>query len=126
MKHLFTGIVIIAVILGLSIGSVLMLDRYAGQAVQELRLAEQSMTDEQSEQAADYANRAMELWRRHAGFYGAILQHVEIDEINGHFARLLSYAATDDRDEFLATCAELIALVDHLPDMEKAYYYNIL
>ena len=37
----------------------------------------------------------------------------------------LRLAAAQDLGELRSTCAELIALVEHLPQMEKAYYFNI-
>ena len=48
-----------------------------------------------------------------------------MDDINVHFAQLSGNAAAQDLGELRSTCAELIALVEHLPQMEKAYYFNI-
>ena len=75
--------------------------------------------------ASDYARKAMDLWQRYSGFLGSILYHAEMDDINVHFAQLGGNAAAQDLGELRSTCAELIALVEHLPQMEKAYYFNI-
>ena len=125
MKHLVIGLVILALLLATSIGAVSLLENRAGQIVQELRLAEQALDQDAPALASDYARKAMDLWQHYSGFLGSILYHAEMDDINVHFAQLSGNAAAQDLGELRSTCAELIALVEHLPQMEKAYYFNI-
>lgn len=125
MKYLVIGLVILALLLATAIGAVSLLENRAMQIVQELRLAEQALDQDAPELASDYARKAMDLWQRYSGFLGSILYHAEMDDINVHFAQLGGNAAAQDLGELRSTCAELIALVEHLPQMEKAYYFNI-
>lgn len=125
MKYLVIGLVILALLLAISIGAVSLLENRAGQIIQELRLAEQALDQDAPELASDYAQKAMDLWQHYSGFLGSILYHAEMDDINVHFAQLGGNAAAQDLGELRSTCAELIALVEHLPQMEKAYYFNI-
>lgn len=126
MKHLLLGFGILLVTLALCLGGIGLLGYYTGQTLQELRMAEQAMQEENLPNAADCARSAHALWERRVGFCGILLPHRETDDVNRHFARLLAAAAARDEAEFQITCAELIALVEHLPQMERAFYYNIL
>lgn len=125
MKHLVTGSLLLALLLAAALGAIGLLERYTSQSVQELRLAVQAMEQDDYATAVQCTQRAFTLWQKHQGFLCSIVYHTEMDEINVHFAQLQGNAASSDRDALRATCAELITRIAHLPQMEKAAYFNI-
>lgn len=126
MKHLLLGLGILLGTLALCLACIGLLDRSTGQVLQELRLAEQAIQEDNRPNAADCAQRAQTHWAAHEGFCGILLPHRETDDINRHFARLLAALHAQELAEAEIICAELIALVAHLPRMEQALYFNIL
>ena len=54
------------------------------------------------------------------------LTHSEIDDILERFAALSQYAVLEDRDDFLAGCAELRFSIEHIRQMELPSIENIL
>lgn len=69
--------------------------------------------------AAQLVARTRDFWERHHGFFGIALRHAESDTINSTFRELLEYAENECTEEFEPTCADLIAQIRHLSDMEK-------
>ena len=59
-------------------------------------------------------------------FFGVVLAHEELDEVNIAFAELLQYAALEDKDDFLAGSARLAATIEHIREMEVPSYHNLL
>ena len=83
-----------------------------------------SRNDFQSAAAALQA--AKETWEKHERFFGVVLAHEELDEVNIAFAELLQYAALADKDDFLAGTARLTATIEHIREMEVPSYHNLL
>lgn len=126
MKHLIAGVLILVLVLTLSVVAVQLLDHRTGQVLQELRLAQQATMEENFPNTRDCVANAQDLWQRHTGFYGVILPQRQTEEIDRHFARLLAASQTGDAAEVRITCDELIFLLDHLGDMERGHYFNVL
>ncbi len=78
------------------------------------------------EEASRWIRRASEGWEARKGFLGSTLSHEELDEIEVGFCSLLAIAEQEAEDQFAPACAELIARVRHVSEMEKPFYYNVL
>ena len=126
MKHLIAGVAILLITLGLCFASVFLLESRTDNVLQELRMAQQAIYEDNLPNAADCARNAQVLWDKHSGFYGVVLPQQHTEEIDRHFVRLLAAAQEQDRTEFHVTCAELTFLIDHLPSVEHAHYFNVL
>ncbi len=77
-------------------------------------------------EAAHWIRQASEGWEARKGFLGSTLRHAELDEIEAGFHSLLAIAEQEAEDQFAPACAELIARVRHVSEMEKPFYYNVL
>lgn len=126
MKHLITGLAILAVTLGLCLGAVALLNHRTAPALQELYLAQRAIAEQNVPNAAACAHNARTQWQKYEGFYGIVLPQRQTEEVDRHFARLLAAAEMQNADEFRITCDELIFLIGHLPDMERGRYPNVL
>lgn len=65
-------------------------------------------------------------WKDHEEYFGAVLRHDEIDTVIGEFARLESYARSQDQDDFYSNCAALLSELEHIEQMEWPFFHNIL
>ena len=78
-------------------------------------------------------SRSMELlktasdhWSDCSRLCGALMKHEELDCVEQEFARLLSYAKSQDDDDFRSNCAALITKLNQIQDMELPLAENIL
>ena len=126
MKHFYLGLGILVVILGASLLHLWNLDRQVARTTQELQIAYEAVSRDQIKTAAEHARTASQCWRAQTGYYSSFLSHEESDEVTRQFARMLSSLEAEDIDDFQAACGELIIMVDHLSQMEKPLYYNLL
>ena len=121
MKHTLFACLLLGVTLGFCIFSSVTV-RAETQTVNDAIAA--SRNDFQS--AADSLQAAKETWAAHERFFGVVLAHEELDEVNIAFAELLQYAALEDKDDFLAGTARLVATIEHIREMEVPSYHNLL
>ena len=69
--------------------------------------------------------QASNLWDRHGSYFGTVLRHDEIDGVVGEFAKLKVTVEAGDPDEFMPTCAGLLATLRHIQEMEHLYFSNL-
>lgn len=100
------------------------------QAVQTTSsLLEESIAAEENgdkEHSLQMLRAARDQWRKHETFFGTVLRHDEIDNVIEEFAKLESYASTEDQDDFRSNCAALLARLAHIGQMEKPTFENIM
>lgn len=75
----------------------------------------------QSIHQGDFA-QAQQLWEKKSGQMGSLLPHEELDQIDVLFARI---KAADTPEDWTMDCAELLALLQHLPSMQQPILKNI-
>ncbi len=125
MKHLVIGLVILALLLAASTAA--RSACWAGQIVQELRLAEQALDQDAPELASDYARKAMDLWQHYSGFLGSIFTYHAGD--GRHQRPLRPTRQETPPPGTWASCARpaqsLSPWSSICPRWKKAYYFNI-
>ena len=126
MKRLWAAVILLLVILGACIGSAVVVDKFAETTVSHLEQSVSAAEKKDFKQAAKFCTAASEHWHSKAGLLGALLRHSEADDVEKGLAQLIAYAQTEDHDEFLALCAEVIHDVRHVRDMELPLLRNIL
>lgn len=126
MKYLYLGAGILALGLALCIVSTAALGRQTDRAAALLDQALEAADRGDFDAAEVRTRRAMDLWERHKGFFGMILRHDEADQVTSTFRALAEYAKNHCAEEFSPTCAQLLAQIRHLSEMEAPHYYNIL
>ena len=125
MRMIITSVLILALLSAACIGSAL----YVTNAVtQTASILEQALrTAEQDPHSAQFAiQTAAKQWDSRATVFGTVLQHDEVDSVMEEFARLEYYAQTENKEEFLSTCAALLAKLNHIRDMEWPTLKNVL
>ncbi len=126
MKQLWMGIGILAGLVAVCLGAFGIL--HAKNAETTMLLAQAQTAGEQGneEDALRYSLAAKAQWEENAGFIDTVMSHEETDDIHREFSDLLVYAENNKREEFLSSCGRLLVMVEHLTEMERPYWYNIL
>lgn len=125
MKIIITGLLILVLLTAACFGSAC----YVTGAVQDTEaLLERAMSvNIHTDTAAlSLVRSATKQWNECAPVFGTLLRHDEVDDVIAEFARLEYYAKTKDHEEFLSTCAALLAKLGHIRDMEWPTLQNIL
>lgn len=126
MKYLLTGLGLLAVCVALCLSTMLLLDNYTEAASAQLKTAMEQADGGDYAAAVRTVQAAQEGWKTHRGFFGIMLRHDEADEVNAAFRALVQYAKEESDEEFLPNCSELMERVNHLAEMERPSYFNIL
>ena len=126
MKHTLFACLLLGVMLAFCIVSSVAV-RAETQAVNDaIASSRNAASRDDFESAAAALQAAKETWAAHERFFGVVLAHEELDEVNIAFAELLQYAALEDKDDFLACSARLVATIEHIREMEVPSYHNLL
>ena len=126
MKHTLFACLLLAVTLGFCIFSSLTVRAETKAVNDSIAEARNAASREDFDSAARLLHRAKGIWSGHERFFGVVLSHSELDEVNIAFAELMQYAELEDRDDFLAGTARLVATIEHIREMEVPSYHNLL
>lgn len=125
MRHSIIGCGIFAAVLVFCLWSGYYVTQAVNEAEENLGLAYRLAEQEDTGAALQAVEAASSCWDDHSGYFGTVLRHDEIDGVVGEFARLRITIRSGDKDEFLPTCAALLATLRHIREMEWPYFYNI-
>lgn len=126
MRHVIYSVLLIALLLSLCILSAVTVSGTIDQASAYLDQAVQAYGRNDPNATARYLELASEHWSKKQLLFGAVLQHDDVDQVTTEFARLLSYATSEDQDDFLSNCKALQATLLHIREMEWPHLQNIL
>lgn len=126
MKHLWFSLGILAVLFALSIGAFSLLRSETEETLWFLTRAQAAAEGEDMAAAHSHGAAAKQAWEAHEGFIDMIMSHEETDVIHREFSDLLVYAQTGKREEFLSSCGKLLVMVEHLTEMERPIWRNLL
>lgn len=125
-KFLVLGCFLLIFCLVACLGSVFALQHYADQTTAMLERAKDAAHVSDYETALVIVEEAGDYWQSHQGFFGMVLRHDEADGVFSDFEALAEYARYAIEEEFASNCAELIAQIEHIVEMEWPHLYNIL
>ena len=126
MKHTLFACLLLGVTLGFCIFSSVTVRAKTQTVNDSIAASRNAASRDDFQSAADSLQAAKETWAAHERFFGVVLAHEELDEVNIAFAELLQYAALEDKDDFLAGTARLVATIEHIREMEVPSYHNLL
>ena len=126
MKRFWAAISVLSLLLAACTVSAVLVSHIARETISLLEEAANFAKEHNYTAALSQCQKAEERWKSRAGLHGALLRHSEADRVESGLAKLVSYARTQDHDEFLALCAEIIHDIEHVRDMELPLLRNIL
>ncbi len=126
MRHILLSCAILLLALSFCLFSMLHIREIGKQALCALTSAQEQAQVYDFEACRASMQQALRIWRQYERYFGLTLTHSEIDDILERFAALSQYAVLEDRDDFLAGCAELRFSIEHIRQMELPSIENIL
>lgn len=126
MKFIYISTACFLIMLLLCVYSASCVIKAVDETSQILEKAVQTENAGDDEQTLEMIKKAGATWEQQQLFFGTVLRHDEIDNVTEEFARLESYASTEDQDDFLSNCKALIARLKHVQEMEKLTLQNIM
>ena len=125
MKYALIALLILSLVLGMCLLCLNLLEDTTEQVTETLKLALDAAARKDFPVALFHVQHAQEQWEKTEGLYGVLLNHSETDEITFLLSALMVCAEQPVAEELQYRCAELIAMLEHIAEMEKPYYYNI-
>ena len=118
------GLLVVFLVLGLWVGAAMgqLHETIAGELEQASTLAQQGDMDK----AVELAQQAYSRWQQRWHGTASVADHAPMDEIDGLFAQLNSYAKTGQRIQFAAFCARLSSLISAIGEAHSLSWWNLL
>ena len=126
MRHILLSCVILLLALSFCLFSMLHIREICAQTLSALTSAQEQAQVYNFEACRASVQQALRIWRQYERYLGLTLTHDAVDDILERFAALSQYAILEDRDDFLAGCAELRFSIEHIRQMELPSIENIL
>ena len=126
MKHVVSPILLLVFLLVFCLLSACFVSETVEQTTTHMNTAIDLWKCGDNELALKYLKDAANHWDKCQKFCGIVLKHDDLDHISSEFERIHSYANTSDPDDFLSNCAAMLAVLEHVRDMEWPYLENIL
>jgi len=126
MKYIMCSILLLSILLTFCFLSACYVSRHVSIAAEYLQLAISLHRTGEFQHAAAQVTHASQAWNHSQNYFGIVLTHDVIDDVQTDFARLLAYSLTEDKDDFISNCEALLANLKHIKEMEWPFAYNIL
>lgn len=126
IKQTVAAILLLLVLLGLGFWAAGYVEQTVRKTEALLNQAVNYQQAGQDSQARILLTQAADHWRSKESALEILLRHDDVETVLMEFARLQSYAATIDEDDFLSNCYGLLAVLQHIREMEWPAVQNIL
>lgn len=112
MRRLGIALLLLALLIWGSWWSLHAVEQVTGSIVREIQ--------------AGNLDQAHQHWDDAQLLLGSLLLHDEIDQADRLFDRVLAAHESENSEDFLLDCTELLAQLNHLPDLERPSFINLL
>lgn len=126
MKRLWFGVILLIALLGIGIGSSIVMNRIHRQISADLSAAETFALNGNWDQAAAFSAKARSGWEQHWHRTATVANHEPMEEIDGLFSKLEVFLYHKDKLSFCAYCAHLRVLTEALGEGHIANWWNLL
>ena len=126
MGRFWLGVGLLVALLTLSVWTASSMEDLHGPISQTLELAAEQSLSGDLEGGVLLARKAKARWDGNWRRTAAVSDHTPMDEIDGLFAQMESYAAAGRAVEFSAHCARLAERIEAVGDAHKFTWWNLL
>lgn len=126
MKQLWLGLGILLGLFAVCFGALDLLGTKNDRTAALLAKAQYAGVQADFDTALQFSLDAQAQWENSAGFMDTMMSHEETDDIKREFSDLLVYCTHEKQEEFLSSCGRLLVMVEHLTEMERPLWRNIL
>lgn len=125
MKRIWFGVVLLGVLLILGLGSSNLLERiHESQSEDLIRAAECAMEGNWAG-AGKYQQSVRREWDKHRSLVAALSDHAPMEQVEGLFAQLEVFAASQDTVSYSSTCRYLSSQLDALGNAHSLTLPNL-
>ena len=125
-RRFYWGVVLLAVLLSLGIGSWLGMKAIHEPSEKELLQAAQLGLSGNLEQAIPLAERSYQRWQRYRCVTASVADHAPMDDTENLFAEVRVYAAAGEEEHFAACCQQLSNMTKAMYDAHCFTLWNLL
>ena len=126
MKHLWIGVLILALLLTLGLVISLRMGAIHTPIAENLGAAAEAALADDWDTALFCVQSASSRWEKHRRFTAAFADHNPMDELDGLFAELQIYAQEREMPHFASTCARLNHMAKAMAECHMLYWWNLL
>ena len=117
--------ILIAMLLG-CMTITFLVDKHTQEATQYLQNAWNAAENKDFKSALKWSEKAIDHWKGQDSFLSSFLRHEDSGAVEMELQQLKSFAQSQSAESFCATCAQLIAQMEHIRNNERALLRNIL
>lgn len=126
MKRLYIALVILAVVFSATLYNAYFLNQLTSDITALLDRAESRAKAEDWQSAAKLTEQANDLWEDHTLYLHIFLRHSNIDDVETSLCEVWEYLRAEDRSNYAASNARLIAVISMIYEAEQFSIKNIL
>ena len=126
MKRFVLGLVLLCLTLGSCLWVSQSMARTHGPISEKLHEAQSLALEGEQLKGVAAARQARQLWQKSWELTAAVVDHAPMDEIDGLFAQMESYARGDSSVEFAGICARLAELIDAVAEANSFAWWSFL
>lgn len=125
MRVYLAFIVTLLVVVGFGLYTINFLGHDAREILHALEGLDSAMASGDWEQAQQEIDEARKIWSQHKDRWAMVINHQDIDNIDLTMARLARYISLENRILAAGDLAELVHMLEYIPEKEKFNLSNI-
>jgi hypothetical protein len=126
MKNLLVPIIILVFIFSLITFNLIFLKKTTTELSNILEKAKTAADQDNYKECETYLNKFTNRYEDYDGFYTIVIRHIELDEIKTYTEKAVEYSKTGEKGMATGEISALIALVEHLYEIEQINLYNVV
>ena len=121
----WTGVLILALLLGLTLGISWAMNAIHSPLQQSLERAADAALKGDISQAQQLGDQAKQRWDTFRKAIAVVADHTPMDEIDQLFGQMRAYACAEEETELAACCAQLSRLIQSMADAHILTWWNL-
>ena len=121
----WTGVLILALLLGLTLGISWAMNAIHSPLQQSLERAADAALKGDISQAQQLGDQAKQRWDTFRKAIAVVADHTPMDEIDQLFGQMRAYAYAEEETELAACCAQLSRLIQSMADAHILTWWNL-
>lgn len=126
MKQLCIAAALLAALFAGALWNASQITRTADRLTDLLEQAEQSAAAGDWDTAEVLTRQAMTDWHRQESYFSLVLCHADTDEVTTAFQEVMGFLTHRSLPEYASASASLVEKVEHLSEMERVSWGNLL
>ena len=124
-KCVFAICLLLSILAG-CLGITALVDKHTNQAVSYIEAANNAAKQKDFTRALEFCESTISYWKDHNTLLSSFLRHEDSGAIELGLQQLKAFAESESAESFHATCAELVAQMEHIKENERPLLRNVL